>query len=145
MATLSKHGKEVWRTDSIVRRYSYRADGNILRNYGQGWKLWRKLKPGYTMAEHTADIQRRQALRDIDRPAVASFKRLFHELVSFQARDLVFTAIQLLAGDPDGLCVEMQECSSFRYGSISNPELTLDDCVELDRAYSAMATELQAE
>lgn len=141
MAVLSKHGTELYRYEGLHYRLSFRADGNIMRDMGQGWKLFKRVKPNGPMTPaQYADRQRtRHAELDAAKPAFVAFRTLLHELVSFKARYHVLTALQTLAGDPDGLCVELQDWLGPY--SDHNPDLSLDDCVALDRARAAAEAE----
>jgi hypothetical protein len=41
MATLSKQGSETVRVELLRKTYSFRDNGNVLKNEGEGWKLVR--------------------------------------------------------------------------------------------------------
>lgn len=141
MATLSKHGAELYRYEGIAFRLSYRADGEILRDNGGGWKLWKRCKPGTDPAEFANRQRERNAQLDRDCPCFAAFREKMHSLVPFKARYWVFETLKTLPDDPDGLCTELQE-SSLQY-SDHNPALGIDDCVELCRAYAVATREAE--
>jgi len=138
MAVLSKHGSELYRYEGITFRLSFRTDGNIMRNNGNGWKLWKRCKAGVDPAEY-AERQREYHLqKDRENPGFVRFRALMQELVPFQARYWVQTAIQHLPDNPDGVYTELSE-SSLRYTDY-DPELSIDDCVDLCQAYKVATT-----
>jgi hypothetical protein len=62
MATLSKHGHEVARFDYLRFILSFRSDGSILKNEGDGWKLAR-LKEGSTFEQCLSGCRERESKR----------------------------------------------------------------------------------
>lgn len=141
MAILAKHGSEVYRYNGIAYRLSFRSDGEILRNSGSGWKLWKRVKAGVNPAEYANRQRERHAAMDERQPLFCAFRSLMEELVPFGARYWVLEALKLLPGDPDGLCVELAE-STLQY-SDDNPDLSIDDCVKLCQAYQLAEEEAQ--
>ena len=124
MAKLSAHGRELDRMEYASFRVAIMSDGNIMRNSGSGWKLWKRLKPGANAAEYA----KRQREKYNARPA------LFHEYiaaltdaVSLENRGRLHMTVSLMPTDPDGVWSELD--------SYSGPLVDLDDCVKLCRLY----------
>lgn len=139
MAVLSKHGIELFRIDDLTCRISFRSDGQIMRDNGSGWKLWKRLKAGVDAAEYADRHRAKWEAADKAQPFYCAFRDLLAELVPFKARHWVCVGLQTLPDDPDGLCVELQE-SGLRY-SEADPDLSLDDCCKLCEAYRLMQRE----
>ena len=132
MARLSKHG-EIGQLERLAYKVAYCEDGQILRNDGDGWKVWKKLKPGFVPAESFARAQANYAQKLADNPAFSAWRSLMHELVSFHDRCFVLTAISSMPQDPDGV---WSECNDYMH-----IDLSIDDCVQLCRAYEAAQDE----
>lgn len=140
MAKLSSHG-ELGQIELITEKLAYCADGKILRNQGSGWKLYKKIKPGFDMAvewpKKRANFERLQT----ERPGWWEYRRVLHSLVSFTNWFIVHEAVIRLPNDPDGLWGEFEDrgtiCSSM------NPGLSLDDCIQLCNAYRIMKSEAE--
>jgi hypothetical protein len=120
MATLCKHGLELYRYDDLTNRYSYRSDGNILRDYGTGWKLWKKTKTD--MGQYVEKLRAKQAVYFDSHPHFVRFRELLHR-VAFKNRWRVLDAIKAHPNDPDGVFSEVRDI------------VTLDDCLQLCRTY----------
>lgn len=99
MATLSKHGSEVARFDYLRFSLSFRSDGSILRNVGDGWKL-AKLKDGVEFDAFLANCRVREEKR------TREFKDYRAAVISefpLSIREVYLTLADLLDGDIDGL------------------------------------------
>lgn len=137
MATIYKHGGEVGRIDKLTFSMLFCADGKVLRNLGDGWKIWRKLKPGVEggplgafrrcKAEYDAKLR--------NGPDFAHWRDLVHDF-PLRMRALVVDAVRLLPNDPDGLWSELQDrgCGG-----------TFGEAEELLRAYRAAQAEAKAQ
>ena len=105
MATLSKHGHEVARFDYLRFILSFRSDGSILKNEGDGWKLAR-LKEGSTFEQCLSGCRERESKRPrafLDyRSAVVSEFPLSQRLIYLELSDL-------LDGDIDGLWSSLED------------------------------------
>jgi hypothetical protein len=135
MAKLSAHGHEVGRIESLACTTAVMSDGNILRNYGDGWKLYRKIKPGFTPEQaYERRVENQRKFLE-ERPAWAELKRLVHAAACQSKRGTLISALQLLGGDVDGLWSELNES----WGADLN--LDLAECEELARAYQASVVE----
>jgi hypothetical protein len=125
MATLYKHG-EILQIDKLDHRIAFCADGKILRNDGEGWKTYKKLKPGLDASTIA------HKLKLSTRPAFSSWRELLHENFPLALRGLAVRIIGMMPDDPDGCWSEINDYSSLT----GNGELvSIDDCVALCRAY----------
>lgn len=107
MAKLKSHGEELFRIDLTTCRQAYFSDGNILRDYGDGWKLYRKLKLGIDATEHA---KKRKEFFDNQDSAQADFRRaMVNEWKKPIDRARVFTVIQMLGNDLDGCWSELDD------------------------------------
>lgn len=120
MATLKRNGYEIGRTESLLRRFSYRSNGKILVNNGCGWKV-----AAHNGAQEELDFVR-EKMRD--RKPLADLIEVFSNMFKLSDRRLPWTMLQTLADDPDGLYIELDE-----HGYAVAP----DDVVELCNAYRA--------
>jgi hypothetical protein len=138
MACLSKNG-EIGQIERIKDKIAYCENGHVLRNTGDGWKQWRKLKPGIDPRE--AYQNRLTAYNEKLRlnPAFSSWRDCIQSLVSFRNRFLVCEAIAMMPGDPDGVYSELSD-RDYLLPSQSCA-LTIDDCVKLCEAYRAAMSE----
>lgn len=137
MAKLSAHGAELFRVEHADCRVAYMADGNILRDGGGGWKLWRKFKPGVNIAE--AVEQKRQFFANItpDRACRAAFReRMVSDFPCLETRVKVYTCVSLMPDDADGVWSELE---AFGQG------MDLDSVIYLCRLYKAAHDEGEAE
>lgn len=135
MAVLSKHG-EIGQIEKLAHKVAYCSDGQILRNQGDGWKVWKKLKPGFVPAESFERSKANYAQKLHERPAFAAWRSTLHDLVSFSQRYMVVTVISAMPQDPDGV---WSECND-----ILQIDLSIDDCVQLCRAYDSAEEEAKA-
>jgi len=110
MATIYKHGGEVGRIEKLTFSMLFCADGKVLRNFGSGWKLWRKLKsdveggPRGCFERCKADYDAMLA----NGPEFASWRDKVHAF-PLRKRLLVIEAVKLLPADPDGLWSELED------------------------------------
>jgi len=105
MATLSKHGSEVARFDYLRFSLSFRSDGSILRNDGEGWKL-AKLKDGVEFDAFLADCRVREEKR------TREFKDYRAAVISefpLSIREVYLTLEDLMDGDIDGLWSSLED------------------------------------
>jgi hypothetical protein len=137
MATISKHGEEFLRIERLADKIAYFSDGKILRNQGNGWKLWRKVKPGVDLVAHAAERKAFSERWQSERPAYTAFKREFHAIVSFSERYMFLTLLQTLANDPDGVWVEANDMLRISIG--------VEECCDLCRLYEAYAAECKSQ
>lgn len=132
MATLYKHG-EIGQIERATCKIAYCADGQVLRNQGDGWKTWKKLKPGVNPQEHFDKAKANYANKLATMPAFAEWRRLLHSIVSFSHRYMVSTVISTMPQDPDGV---WSECNDML-----NISMDVEEAVALCRAYEAAEQE----
>ena len=131
MATLSKHGEyKVFK--GTLNNYAYCSDGNVLRNQGFGWKLWKKLKKDVDWLESFNRAVKN--LEEKEKNPVNKFRMDFSDLLvklvpSLKNRQLVMTSIELMPDDPDGLFSTLDDYYETRN------ILSLDDCCKLCNSY----------
>jgi hypothetical protein len=131
VAKLSAHGKELFREVGLTSSKAWMEDGTTLKNYGQGWKIFGKVKAGVSPQQAADNARERAATLSQRRPAFAAYKKLLHELVCVPDRFTVVAALEVMASDPDGVWSTLDDEHSTR-GSYS-----IDDVVELCNAYEA--------
>lgn len=117
MATLSKHGSEIARFNYLRHILSFRSDGTILRNQGDGWKVF-NLRKDFTFEralEHCKEREKNRTRAFLDyRTAVVSEFPLSQRLVYLELSDL-------LGDDIDGLWASLEDsgihidCETLRW------------------------------
>ena len=132
MAKLSAHGTEIGRLIFTAYSKAYMSDGKILKNYGNGWKLSAKLKPGVSMADYFKKSQGRLIEWAIENPEAAAYKKALHNLTSQSNRSKLNISIQLMPEDADGI---WSDCCD---GWSDNIHADLDEIAELCRLYLAI-------
>lgn len=132
MATLYKHG-ELGQIERVAYKVAYCLDGKILRNQGDGWKLWKALKPGIDAREHFEKAKANYAAKLAEKPAFAEWRKLFHDTFSFTNRYMALTVISSMPQDPDGVWSELNDYCRISCG--------IDEVVEVCRAYQAAELE----
>jgi hypothetical protein len=105
MATLSKHENEVARFNYLRFSLSFRSDGTILKNEGDGWKLAR-LKDGIEFNAFLADCyareeKRTRAFKDYRAAVISEFP--------LSIREVFLTLEDLMDGDIDGLWSSLED------------------------------------
>lgn len=105
MATLKKHGNEVARFDYLRFSLSFRSDGTILKNDGEGWKL-AKLKDNWTFDSFLADCEDREDKRS---KAYKEYRCAVISEFPLSVREIYLTLEDLLAGDIDGLWSSLED------------------------------------
>lgn len=136
MATISKHG-EIGQIERVAYKVCYCRDGQILRNDGDGWKVWKRLKPEFAHdpvgAFERAKAKYQEKLST--RPAFAAWRSLMHELVAPRNRNMVLTTISSMPQDSDGVWSTLDD---YNFMGI---DLSIEDCVQLCRAYESAQAE----
>ena|ERR1035441_7110359 len=136
MAKLSAHGAELDRREYPSYRVAVMTDGQILRNHGSGWKLWKRVKPGIQPAAVARKLREKYNARP---PIFHEYVKILMDSCNLEHRGQLHMLVTLMPSDPDGVCVEFND--NNQYGG---PQVDLDDCVKLCRLYeSAMKTEVQ--
>jgi hypothetical protein len=144
MATLKAHGGALGTLARLKFNRAYCADGCVLDNWGHGWKLRARLRKdcGKTPAQVWEEARAAFQAKLDTRPAFAEWLRLVHESAPLHWRALLVEGVGLLVegvgllpGDADGLKAEMEDAGML---------LTLDECLDLCRAYRAALAEAEA-
>lgn len=125
MAKLKAHGYELDRREYPAQRVAVMSDGHIMRDYGSGWKLWKKLKPGIDAKDYAKRIR---AQYDAHPPVFHAYVKALMDATDIKHRSFLHEAVRLMPTDPDGVWSEFND---FWYGN----EVDLDDCVKLCRLY----------
>ena len=135
MASLSKHGEQLGVIEYITRREAHYANGEILINRGDGWKVKGKVKTHVNPREYYA--KRKTKLEDKERrmPAYLHYKTLLYKYVPQTHRWMVNAAVDMMPTDPDGVWSQINDHGDYRYN------IDLDEAVELCRAYEAATRE----
>lgn len=115
MARLSKHG-ELGQIEKLDHKLAYCSDGQVLRNNGDGWKVWRKLKPGIDPVSHFHQAQTKYAEKLANNPAFRHWRELFHAAFPFRLRFMALQAISLMPDDSDGVCSEINDFACLNGG-----------------------------
>lgn len=105
MATLKKHGTEVARFDYLRFSLSFRSDGAILKNEGEGWKL-AKLKEGWTFDSFLQDCKDREDKRS---RAYKEYRCAVLSEFPLSVREIYLTLEDLMSGDIDGLWSSLED------------------------------------
>lgn len=135
MATLEDNGVELLRHEGTTCRLSYRSNGYVLRDNGDGWKRWRRAKEG---ADWLAFIEERR--KEYNNPPDNFFWRekyrtlLIAQSKSLEKRQMINCLIETLGFDLDGLWAELDD-NGFR--------IELDDLKELVEAYNNRSKEIK--
>ena len=133
MAKLSAHGTELARRETPTGRIAVMSDGQILKNSGSGWKLWRKLKTGVDPIEYARKFEARTAAI---MPEVRLYIEALQDACDLEHRWRLHTAITLMPNDPDGV---FSECDDYGY------TLDLSDIVKACRMYQAAESAIKAQ
>lgn len=134
MAKLSAHGTELARRETPTVRIAVMSDGQIMRNYGQGWKLWRRVKAGVDITAYAAKFD--QHTIEI-MPELQRYVATLIDACDLEHRARLHTTISLMPSDPDGVWSELNDYSGYT--------LDLNDICRACRAYEAVESAIKAE
>ncbi len=126
MARLSAHGQELDRREYPSCRVAVMSDGNIMRNYGQGWKLWKRVKPGIDVRQYAQGLRARYDARPAE---FHNYMKALSDACDLEHRARLHMAIDLMPTDPDGVWSTMDD---YSYG------VDLEDIVRACRARVAL-------
>lgn len=135
MAKLSAHGTEIGRIHYTTQSVAYFDDGHILRNYGAGWKLYKRVKDGIAPAIAYANAKARHEALLAERPCLAAYARELRTIACASKRGRLHTAVSMMPGDPDGVW------STVCDDTFDAIEADVDDIVKLCRLYQAAERE----
>lgn len=139
MAKLKAHGAEIGTFDYATHRVRYMSDGHVLRNFGDGWKLFTKVKQGLNVRDvyESKRIAREEKLHRM--PALRNYLNELFNATPLSLRNRLHTIISLMPDDCDGV---WSECCDG-YGN--NVDATLDTITELCALYRAATAECKAQ
>lgn len=140
MATLSKHGGELLSIHGLTSDVSYRSDGQIMRNYGSGWKLWKKVKAGVSPVEAAQRAKERTEQADRELPARAALHAWVLDNCPLSHRWKLIETVKLLADDSDGIFSAFDD--DFSANGLRG-RYSFEDCADLCRLYRAAMVEAQ--
>lgn len=135
MAKLSAHGHEIGRVYYIASTLAYMSDGHVLRNAGNGWKQYRKVKAGITPEIAFASRKAQQEEFLAAHPAYAAFSKAVQKSAGLAVRWKLVAAIELMPSDPDGVWSEACD------GYVDNVSLAVEEIAELCTLYRAVVAE----
>ena len=122
MATLNKHGSEIGRIDFITYSKAYMTDGTILKNGGQGWKIYGKIKQGFKPEQVYQNKLNKFNEINHNSPMLALYRKELHKLTNIKNRWFVHNAIELMPDDPDGVWATLND-DYFRQDVFSIEEI----------------------
>ena len=132
MAKLSAYGRtEIGIVSKLTSSKRYMSDGTVLKNNGFGWKVFGKIKEGFTPEECFAKAAASQAKALSDNPAYADYYKALHGMAGLSKRWKLHAAIELMPEDCDGVWSEV--CDG--YGD--NVHADIDEIAALCRLYLA--------
>jgi hypothetical protein len=127
MAKLSAHGSKLFVANYAASKLAYMSDGTILRNQGDGWKTYKKVKPGVDICLHATN--RCAAYTEfLDAcPSWARFIKLMAGAAPHAKRHLLLVVIEMMPDDADGVWSHANDDLGLA--------LTCDDCQDLCYCY----------
>jgi len=137
MASLGKHG------DCVIVEFTWHKtafcqDRTVLRNHGNGWKVYGKLKANVDYKAHADKVKRQRDEDYASMPCVKAFMEWINSNVkSYAKRAYLRTGLSLLHDDPDGLWSELQD-------DYNAPHLDYEDCEKACRLYVLAVEEARA-
>jgi hypothetical protein len=137
MATLKSKGKiEIGRIEYTAKTLAFFDNGDILVNYGFGWKKYATVKPGIN-PNQAYMLRKNFQIETLEtHPALKAYRARLIDIGGLR-RSKLHTAIQFMPDDPDGVWSET--CDS--YGD--NFSASLDEVVNLCRLYKNCAAEAE--
>ena len=123
MARLKSHGRELDRREYAAFRVAVMSDGNVMRNVGSGWKLWKKVKAGVDPVHYAKETRKKYN----------SHPQVFHEYIEalsntvpLEKRWELHTMISHMPEDPDGVWAHFDD---------RHLHLDIKECIQLCRLY----------
>jgi hypothetical protein len=127
MAKLSAHGLELARRETPNSRIVVMSDGKLLRNYGQGWKLWKRVKDGVDPVEYAKGFNERTKMIS---PEIQAYIKALVNACDLEHRLYLNTSIELSGHDPDGVWSDMESRGDWY-------SIDLEDIIRCCKAYEA--------
>lgn len=110
MDIFAQHGGLVKQMESMLYSKAFCADGVILRDDGEGWRSWRRLKGAYTVEDGIRLAEARVEKRRVHEPRWFEFRSVMLEVApSITERMKLFNVLNALSDDPDGLYTAIQD------------------------------------
>jgi hypothetical protein len=136
MAKLSAHDV-IGKIDYMYKTIAYCEDKKVLVNYGDGYKVYGKIKPDIMPIDAYNQALKKQAEFLKNHPCYNNYRKFLHSLSGLNKRFMIHQAVKELHNDSDSLFSSFDDFS----WSSSYPHLELDDCAELCKLYNTMITE----
>lgn len=129
MAKLSSHGRIIGSIEYSTYTIRYMEDGHILKNAGFGWKLYKKVKADYTPSQ-VYQIRNQSQIEFLNNnPHTKNFLNALHRTCGLTKRWKLYSAIELMYDDPDGVWSEV--CDSYE----DNIHASIEEIVNLCGLY----------
>lgn len=138
MAKISAHGSIIGTVYFTTKAKRYMSDNTILVNYGQGWKLGPKLKPGITSQVAFENQSASQVEFLAAHPEIAAYRKALHSIAGMSTRWKLDMAISMMPDDSDGV---WSECCDG-YGD--NVHADQDEIESLCMLYRAIPARVDA-
>lgn len=106
------------------------ADGNILRNQGAGWKLWKRLKDGVNVLEY---VSKQRAAYDARPAEFHVYIKSLMDATDMEHRAQLHMMVDLMPTDGDGVYSEFNDNNQY-----SDAVITLDEAWACCRARQAL-------
>ncbi len=132
MAKVNAHGQILGRLEYLTKTIQYNADGSVLHNYGQGWKVYGKVKADFTAKQAYELAKSKREKSENENPFYANYLSKLVEYAGLK-RGSIHELIKLMPSDPDGIWAELQDYSYY-----DAPKLDIDELVELCKLYNLM-------
>jgi len=134
MAKLSAHGTELYRLKVVKYEQSYRSDGYVLRNYGNGWKVRGTVKESTTPLQAANRARNRANEKRAALPAYRKFRNAACQY-ALKKRSFAMMAIEANPDDSDGVWSDLDDWYETR------SYFSFDDIEELCKLYNAAIDE----
>jgi len=84
------------------------SDGQILKNMGNGWKLWKRLKPGIDALQYAEGFKARTQNQPTE---LKAYIKALQTACDLEHRWKLHTLIESMPSDPDGIWAHMDDYS----------------------------------
>lgn len=138
MAKVSAHGAEIGTIYTTTKAKRYMSDGVILKNYGTGWKIYGKVKPGVNPSDAFTRAKEKHVAFLAERPAYSAYVKELHDMAGLSKRWKLHAAVSLMPDDCDGVWSEACD------GYCDNISASVDEVAHLCRLYLAALDEQKA-
>lgn len=115
MARLGAHGTELGRLEFPSHSVVHMSNGHLLRDNGDGWKVWRRVKQDRDPRQVWENALRAYEEKLRTQPAYAEYRRLLFETAgSRYARTRLHMMLGLMPEDPDGIWSEIEDSYDYK-------------------------------